>query len=805
MPRRLLFLALVPPLAFPAAQDQAVPLAAGDTGEGDTSEGDTGELEFEIRARGGERLSARLTFEPEAGAPLTLFTNTTAAPRELAVRDNVLYTKSGHGRIRIPSGNYTVTASRGLEWSLASQPLALAKDGKAQLLFELEHELDTTGWVSGDFHLHTLTYSGHGDASVEERLLACLGEGLEFAVATDHNHNTDYEPTLRALGKERALATVTGNEVTTPIGHFNVFPLDPARSPPDATGSDAHALFRALRAETNPALVAPLIQVNHPRLAEMDYFTQAGLDPVHGAGSEAFTDDFDALEILNENLALGYHDPVAERVNTHGHRFSALRDWFHLLNRGARIAAVGNSDSHHVKAIVAGYPRNFVRAASDDPAHLSSAELAARVRAKELFTTTGPFVEFRVGADTRSSEVGAEARAVDGHATLALRVRAASWIDCDRAFVYVNGERVAMLPIPAGRSPVRLEQELELCFLGQCTAHGHARVAPSGRAFDAWVVVVVEGDDPLTPVLRPEARPLAITNPVWVDGDGDGRWTSPLARLTAELHAAPTPVAARAWFEHLGEEEQALALALVPRGPFAAALMEGGFESSARSVRLATARAAERHALPGATQGVLRAWKNEREDPFLGALLVRALARAQPADAARSLLGYKMRFGERALSDYESELLPLFPGGAGTPFRVRGPFPSTGELRARAPGNLAGDGQELKSDARGYLDLTGLAATTDRTLVYASTTLESPSARTVLVAFGSDDGARVWCDERLVYEDPAAKSARPLETLLALELTPGANRVVLEIENQTGAFGFYWRLLDTDVHVAASH
>jgi hypothetical protein len=68
-----------------------------------------------------------------------------------------------------------------------------------------------------------------------------------------------------------------------------------------------------------------------------------------------------------------------------------------------------------------------------------------------------------------------------------------------------------------------------------------------------------------------------------------------------------------------------------------------------------------------------------------------------------------------------------------------------------------------------------------------------------LCAFGSDDGGRVWLDDVPLYANPAAKSADPLETLLTLPLHAGWNRLVLEIENQGGGFGFYCRLLDPSV------
>ncbi len=760
MPRSLprpFALALVPLLAGLLAQ-AAGPLPLVRLADGEHP----GELDFVVRERGAGPIPARLTFVPVAGAAgdpggrARLFPCTDAAPLEFAARDDVLYSKNGAGRISVPPGRYTVFASRGLEWSLAARELELAPGQVRQLEFELVHELDTRGWLGGDFRLHTRTFSGHGDANLEERLLACLGEGLEFAVASDHDHHTDYAPTLRALGLEGRLACFTGNEVR--IGAF----------------------------------------------------AQLGLDPLTGTSSDpAYARDFDALEILNGNQALGYDDPRADACAASGPAHAALWDWFHLLDLGERYAALGNSASHDLRAVVAGYPRNFVRVESDDPAALGAAALVEAVRAKRVFTTTGPFLEFSVAG----TEMGGLARASAGHARLSLRVRAASWVDCDRVKVWVNGALAATLSVPDTRAPLRLEQELELCLQRVCERH--ARTGPPAGPFDAWVVLAVEGDDPLVPVLESPARPLAISNPIWIDGDGDGTWTSPRERIGAELRAQATPAIARAWFARLTPAEQTHALALVPRGPFAAVLLEDGLVSSARAVRRSAAHACERVAVGGALEGVKRAWDANTDDPFLGALLLRVLALARPGQVGASLAAYAERFGQDCLRRHAAELGGLLAGTDVGHWQGLGPLAPTGPWRARAgppaAQSLVAEGEPtlawhelVARPADGYVDLKALhAEPTENTLVYAQTFLHSPTARTVRCAFGCDDGGRVWLGERLVHEDHAQKTANPLEQLLTLELEPGWNRLVLEVENTSGEFGFYFRLLEPGLESAA--
>ena len=62
---------------------------------------------------------------------------------------------------------------------------------------------------------------------------------------------------------------------------------------------------------------------------------------------------------------------------------------------------------------------------------------------------------------------------------------------------------------------------------------------PVHVARDAWVVVRVDGDEPLAPVVgdrkRFDVRPLALTNPVFLDVDGNGKYDPPEKH---GLHAA---------------------------------------------------------------------------------------------------------------------------------------------------------------------------------------------------------------------------------------------------------------------------
>ncbi len=814
---RLLSLALVPLAALLALEEEPVPLAG---------DGGVAVLRFEIRERGGGLVPGRLTFLGEGGPRAELFPRVEAAPPTWAVRRNVVYALEGAGALTVPPGRYRLYASRGLEWSLDETVLELEAGAEARWTAELVHEVDTRGWISGDFHLHTLTHSGHGDASLEERIVSLVGEGVEFAVATDHNHNTDYAPTIAGLGAGAHLGAVTGNEVSVPVGHFNAFPLDPARAPLPKDFRDANELFRLLRGEQNPQGIVPVIQLNHPRWDGIDYFAQAGLDPVTATSTLAtYSADFDSLEVLNENVGWGYYDPATDGVPTGSNLHSVLDDWFGLLNRGLRYAAVGNSDSHTVHSTFAGYPRNFVRSTTDDPAAVSPAEVAAAIRARSLFTTLGPFLDVAVDG----VGMGGEVTARGGRVAVRLRIQAASWVACDRVRLVWNGDVVRTLPVPAGTGPLRLDVEETL---------------EVDR--DGWLVVLAEGDAPLAPLvlgdesLGREARPLAVGNPVWIEGDGDGAWTSPRERARSCLQAllagelapafqAEPPSARAAWLLAAGEELGRTSAAGSSAEELRLALAILGLRDTARGVRLAAARLAERLAGPALLPELEERLRHDDVDAYLGLALARAKHAAAPA-GAELLLAYHERFGGQAVRRYSREIEAVAPGRRVEDFLVLGPFAAAGGQAAAEAGAPQGlgpgaaaaldpsatfrgkDGAELRwrplaAEKQGYLDLLRAApepGAAEGAVVLAQTWLHVAEARRVLCAWGSDDGGRVWVGGELVDEHRGARSANPWEHLEAIDLAAGWNRVLFEVENGTGDFGLYFRVLAPEVEAAAA-
>lgn len=454
-------------------------------------------LEVRVTDAGGRPVPAKITVAARGGRLPEIYY--AESPRT-AVRPGIVYVADGHARMELPADRYRVYASRGMEWSMASEVVDLAEAQMVGVDLQVRREVDTRGFVAADTHVHTLTFSGHGDASVEERLITLAAEGVELAIATDHNHNTDYVPTQERMKLHEHFRSVTGNEVTTEVGHFNAFPLDPKEAVPNHRLLDWVRLVEDMRAKG-----AKVVILNHPRWPKIHTgpFARGRLN--RHSGEFARPIPFDAVEVVNSTTLTT--DP-----------WFVLRDWLALLNAGHHVMAVGSSDSHTVGDPV-GQGRTYLRSRSDRPREIDLDEACAAFVRGHASIALGIFVTARIGG----AGMGEVARAA-GEVEVELTVRAPGWVRPKEAFVYVNGRRAARRAVPsrAGeptdvtlRLPVRLP------------------------AHDAYVVCAVLGDGVSAPFWRTmEPYTLGATNPIWVDVDGDGRYASPAAQARALLARA---------------------------------------------------------------------------------------------------------------------------------------------------------------------------------------------------------------------------------------------------------------------------
>lgn len=464
---------------------------------------DTSALHFEIGAQG--VLAWRIEGHDGRAPPVRVTVvglEGTQTPRFGPVfradgAENQVLSARGAGELPISPGRYRVIVSRGLEFELVEAAVEIAPGRRSEITGRLVHAVPTPGFISTDLHQHAAPSFDSG-VSLEDRALSNAAEGVEVLVSTEHNTLVDYRPVIAAAGLGRSVASVIGVEATThTVGHFNALPLRPRVGAPrngmvDPEGMTPSRIFQLLRELAEPG-IEPFIQVNHPRSGKTGYFEMMKLDAKTGRAADPRWDaSFDGVEVLT----LGREEETQ----------AALADWFALLRQGRRVTGVGTSDSHTITLRPVGWPRTFVCVEDDDPPHLNVSAFVAALRAGCATVSAGPLVLLSAGA----VPMGGLLAAPGGEVEIEVEVRAASWIPTDRLVLYVDGEVQREIPID-GTQLVRHRSRQAL----RC-------------ARDCFVVAYVDSARSLAPVLSErknlEPRPIGVTNPIYVDVDGDGRY-----------------------------------------------------------------------------------------------------------------------------------------------------------------------------------------------------------------------------------------------------------------------------------------
>lgn len=426
-------------------------------------------------------------------------------PDTAAWRKGIVYTGGSPIEFDLPQGDWVVTATRGAEWSRKQMKLRVFVGQKATLGLPLSLEVDTPGFVAVDTHLHTYTFSNHGDASLDERVFTLAGEGVELAIATDHNHFTDYRPQQAALGASQYFTSVIGNEVTSGNGHFNAFPFTVSSEKPNHRETNWVKLVADIRSKG-----AQYVILNHPRWPAVTNspFSIWGLNRADGTRTNEVEFKMDAIELANSSFPVPPKDPMF-----------LLRDWFALLNRGEKLWAVGASDSHTISE-PPGQGRTYVASSAADPASIDVDAAIKSMRAGNMSVSYGIFGH----ATVNGAHMGQTTKPSGGVLKVNFHVACPTWIKAKKAAVYLNGVQVAEQEItmpPDRRFATNMVFEI-----------------PAPRN-DAHLVCVAFGEGVKDPSWKTMADfTLAVTNPIFVDANADGKYSSPRDTALALLEKA---------------------------------------------------------------------------------------------------------------------------------------------------------------------------------------------------------------------------------------------------------------------------
>lgn len=463
----------------------------------------TATLQVQVRDPDGKGIPCRITIADKDGALAPIV----AVPGEkLAVRPGVVYTGSGTTRIGLRAGHYTVYASRGFEYGMASYQVDVSEGSTSSLSFEIAREVPTPGLVSCDTHIHTLELSGHGDSTLDERMLTIAGEGVELPVATEHNLHADYTEAANRTGMAKYFTPVRGNEVTTSVGHFNIFPVEPGAAVPDAKLTAWPEILKAVRA--TPGVQISIL--NHPRSVHTKFtpFGSDNFDAETGQSRGPIELSFDGLEALNSG---------AQQTDY----MLVFRDWFALLNRGLRVAAVGASDSHDVSRFIVGQARTYIATDDKDPGNIDINAACKNLLAGRAYISMGLLPLITV--EDRAS-VGDLATGLPSRVRVKVKVLGPSWARAEKVDLFANGTRIQEAVIaPAQAAAAGLKAEITWT-IPRPDKDTHLVAIVTGPPVTApfWAMT-----RPYQPASRKwQGRAIGATNPVWLDCDGDGRFTA---------------------------------------------------------------------------------------------------------------------------------------------------------------------------------------------------------------------------------------------------------------------------------------
>ena len=277
---------------------------------------------------------------------------------------------------------------------------------------------------------------------------------------------------------------------------------------------------------------AGIAQLNHPRLG-CAYLCTIGYDRLTGlteltdplslgfeADSTVWGFEFDAVELMN-----GLRDPFIDPDDPEG--TGVFEDWMSFLNLGHRVTATAVTDSHgpEMKG-----PVTFVELDDADPGALDEAALVDSILAGRAQVSGGAFVRLRASSGASEAGLGGLLSAAGGDLTLHVQVQALPEIDVQEVRILANCDVITTLATTDPSGVTKLDVEVPLTV-----------------AADAHLVLLAFGSGPMPRGLDgydPARVPRLITNPLYVDADGDGAFTPPGGKTcaTGQPGAPPSPL-----------------------------------------------------------------------------------------------------------------------------------------------------------------------------------------------------------------------------------------------------------------------
>lgn len=167
-----------------------------------------------------------------------------------------------------------------------------------------------------------------------------------------------------------------------------------------------------------------------------------------------------------------------------------------------------------------GYSRTYVRYKGEKGKALNTRTVLEAIKKGHSFATNAPILDLLVKKNFKPGEL---CPAADGEVDIRVRVQSALWVSVDEVRTIINAERKIIFPVKTeSAASVKFDEHVILTL-----------------DRDSTIIAEVLGKKSLYPVVQAVSRdgaledavlPYALTNPVFVDVDGNGMFDPPRAQ-----------------------------------------------------------------------------------------------------------------------------------------------------------------------------------------------------------------------------------------------------------------------------------
>ncbi|HOX37406.1 MAG TPA: hypothetical protein PL033_05385 [Candidatus Brocadiia bacterium] len=407
-------------------------------------------------------------------------------------RNNTIVVSHMPQTIYLDPGKYVVTASRGPAFTIDSRAIQTNDRAEQSETFRIRRLFSRDEYLNIDMNLHSAAGFG-GPLTASELASICMAEGLDAAVV---ENDVVRVASTSTPAKTSGFTFIPGIQVwNAGCGVFNLMPVPPELIRPD--------LNTALPSECNQTIrriaLRPNIVITSPLERRYGYFNLTGLDTTGNLeGIAEAQSEFDAIEFSREK------NP--------GDTDALLHEWFQLLNTGSQVAAVGASESDIRSRREPGCFRTSIPMPSGTGGIATAEAICNRIIKDRMgIVTNGPMIRISANKD---GLMGSLINARGGVTKIRVTVEAAPWVSTATLELVINGAVATTAILSDGPELKRFDSIFTI---------------PVDR--DSWVVAVVRGKRGMHPVIQGKGEaaviPMAFTNPVWLDADGDGGFSRP--------------------------------------------------------------------------------------------------------------------------------------------------------------------------------------------------------------------------------------------------------------------------------------